>query len=111
MNVDRRGSVPIGARTLDNRVHVRWRGFPGEHAFILMSLMGLRLRAVRMRGRPAPTGSGQNGSDPPDRHAPIGTVEGWHVHSHATPCSGVAPVHGSLREGCIEGVIKGIIAI
>ena len=68
------------------------RRFPGKHALLLISLTVLRLRAGRLRGRPPPRVSGIRGSDPPpDRRAPIGTAAGWHVHSHATPRSGVAP--------------------
>ena len=67
------------------------RRFPGKHALFLISLTVLRLRAGRLRGHPPPRVSGIRGSDPPDRRAPIGTAAGWHVHSHATPRSGVAP--------------------
>ncbi len=72
------------------------RRFPGKHALLLMSWAVLRLRVGRLRGSPFPRVSGIRRSDPPDRHAPISTAEGRHVHSHATPRSRVAPHQQSL---------------
>ena len=99
VNAGRRGSVPIGERTSDNRVHVRREAVllhTCTHSYIVG---GLAFAVGHTSGRPAPTVSGQNGSDPPDRHTPIGTAEGWHVHAHATLRRGSLPTIDPLREG------------
>ena len=64
-----------------------------------MWLAVLQLHHGRRSCDAAPELSAEEGSDPPFRDASIGIGEGWHVHTHATLRRGVAPSHGSLREG------------
>ena len=64
-----------------------------------MSLATLQLRDGRRSGDADPELVAGVGSDPPFRDASIGIGEGAHVHAHATLRRGVAPSHGSLREG------------
>ena len=91
MNADWRGSVPIGECTSDNRVRVRREAVPRQTR-TPSYVVGCLAVAVRPHQRPpGPEGLGANREDPPDRHAPIGIAEGWHVHAHANPRSGVAP--------------------
>ena len=79
---------------MDTRTPFRW-----ARLRLRMSLAALRLHHGRRSGDADPELAAVDGSDPADRHAPIGTAEGRHVHAMPPPRSGIAPVHQSFQEG------------
>ena len=87
MNVARRESVPIGERTSDNWGHVRREAVPRQARALSYIVDCLAVTGGLLARPPAPEGLGDKRERPP----PIGTAAGWHVHSHATPRSRVAP--------------------
>ena len=92
MNVARRESVPIGERTSDNWGRVRREAVPRQARAPSYIVDCLTVTGGPLARPPAPEGLGDKRErPPPDRRAPIGTAAGWHLHSHATPRSGVAP--------------------
>ena len=100
-DVVRRASVPIRECTSDNGVHVH-RNAISMCAPALPYVAGCLTVAARPPERRRRSGAfGRRWERPPPfGDASIGIGEGWHVHTHATLPRGVAPIHGSLREGC-----------
>ncbi len=99
--------MPIRVGTSDNGVHVH--GIADSMcATALPYVDGCLAVAPRPPERRCRSGAcGRGRERPPSRHALIGSGEGGHVHAPATLPGGVAPVQGSLREGCSTPLLGG----
>ena len=80
------------------------RRFPGEHALLLMSLKGLRLRAGCACGRPAPMGSGQNRQATPRFGMPRSASRRVGMCTPMPPSAGGSLVHRSLRTASVKSI-------